>query len=114
MTQEQIEAHHKELARLNERLAEVRLAACRYPTSRDIAFLERELEKQWNRLVTELSDAGVEHEYELRTVIEAQPPKIPWTLELFLQRVVDRSDTMPEKKKPTSKFSDGLSWIVGD
>lgn len=113
MTQEQIEIHHKELARLNERLSEVRLAACRYPTSRDIAFLERELEKEFNKLVSDLTDARLEHEYKLKTVIEEKPQQIPWMLDLFVQGAIDRTDTMSTKKKPISKFGDGLSELVG-
>ena len=102
MTPEQIAEIHKALAKLAERIAEVNEAAMRNPWSRDIAFLEGRLAQHWNKLVAELTAANVQHEYKLRAVIEEQPQKLPWTLDLFMQRAIDRSDTMPEKEKPTS------------
>jgi hypothetical protein len=113
MTELEIAEHHKALTQLAERIAEVNEAAMRNPMSRDIAFLERELAKRWNKLVSELTAANVEHEYKLRTVIEEQPQKLPWTLELFVQRAIDRSDSMREKEKKTSAFGDGLASMVG-
>jgi hypothetical protein len=113
MTNEQIAEHHKALAQLGERINEVNEAAMRAPWSKDIAFLEARLAEHWNKLVSELTAANVEHEYKLRTVIEEQPQKVPWTLDLFMQRALDRSDTMPEKEKQTSLFGDGLSSMVG-
>jgi hypothetical protein len=113
MTPEQISEHHKALTQLAERIAEVNEAAMRNPWSKDIAFLERELAKRWNKLVSELTAANVQHEYKLRTVIEEQPQKLPWTLDLFMQRAIDRTDTMAEKDKRTSLFGDGLSSMVG-
>ena len=114
MTELEIAEHHKALAQLAERIAEVNEAAMRNPWSRDIAFLERRLVQHWNKLVSELTAANVEHEYKLRTVIEEQPQKLPWTLDLFMQGTIDRVDTMPERKeKQTSLFGDGLSSMVG-
>jgi hypothetical protein len=113
MTNEQIAEHHKALAQLGARIEEVTDAAKRNPWSRDIAFLERRLAEHWNKLVSELTAANVEHEYKLRTVIEEQPQKLPWTLDLFMQRAIDRTDTMAEKDKRTSLFGDGLSSMVG-
>ena len=75
---------------------------------------ERRLAQHWNALVQELTAANVEHDYKQRTVIEEQPQKLPWTLDLFMQRAIDRVDTMPERKeKQTSLFFDGLSSMVG-
>src|ERR1700745_540276 len=102
MTNEQIAEHQKTLAQLGARIEEVTDAAKRNPWSRDISFLERRLAQHWNKLVAELTAANVPHEYKLRTVLEEQPQKLPWTLDLFMQRAIDRSDTMPEKEKPTS------------
>jgi hypothetical protein len=114
MTNEQIAEHHKALAQLGARIEEVTDAAKLSPWSRDIAFLERRLAQHWNKLVAELTAANVQHEYKLRTVIEEQPQKVPWTLDLFMQRAIDRVDTMPERKeKQTSLFGDGLSSMVG-
>ena len=85
MTNEQIAEHHKALAQLGERINEVNEAAMRNPWSKDIAFLERRLAQHWNKLVAELTAARVEHEYKLRTVVEEEPQKLPWTLDSFLQ-----------------------------
>lgn len=113
MTEQEIAEHHKALAQLGERLNEVREAAIRKPWSRDIAFLEAQLAKRWNKLVSELTTANVHHDYNLRTVIEEQPQKTHWALDLFVQRAIDRTDTMPEKEKPTSMFGDGLKDLCG-
>jgi hypothetical protein len=114
MTELEIAEHHKALAQLGARIEEVTDAAKRNPWSRDIAFLERRLAQHWNKLVSELTAAEVEHDYKLRTVIEEQPQKLPWTLDLFVQGAINREDTMPERKeKHTSLFGDGLSSMVG-
>ena len=82
-TKDEITQIIRNLERLRIRLGEVRAAETRYPMSQDVARLETALSKQWNSLVSKLSDAGVEHEYQLRTILEEEPQELNFFQQLF-------------------------------
>jgi hypothetical protein len=113
-TNEEIAEIIRNLERLRIRLSEVHAAATRYPMSQDVARLETALSKRWNQLVSELSVAGVEHEYQPRTILEEEPQELNLWQTLFLEDGLDVRDlTAEDKPKPAGPMSDGLSSLIG-
>ena len=113
-TKEEITEIIRNLERLRIRFGEVHAAATRYPLSQDVARLETALSKQWNSLVSELSAAGVEHEYQLRTILEEEPQELNFFQQLFNDSGLDIRDLTREDDKPRpGPLSDGLGSLVG-
>ena len=115
MTNEEIAERRKVLAQLSERLNEVREAAIRKPWSRDIAFLERELSKRWNTLVSELTAANVPHEYKLRAIVaDEKPAPLTWLQQMFVETGMTPAELIrKDEPKNRSAFGDGLTDLVG-
>lgn len=114
-TNEEITEIIRSLERLRIRLGEVRAAATLHPTSQDIGRLETALSKRWNQLVSELSAAGVEHEYQPRTILEEEPEELNFFQQLFKDSGLDIRDLTREDDKPKpGPMSDGLGGLVGD
>jgi len=110
-TKEEITQIIRNLERLRVRFSEVHAAATLYPTSLDVARLETALSKQWNQLVSELSDAGVEHEYKPRTILEDEPQELNFFQQLFNDSGLDIRDLTREDDKPKrSVFGDGWDF----
>jgi hypothetical protein len=109
-TKEEITEIIRNLERLRIRFDEVHSAATIYPTSLDVARLETALSKQWNQLVTELSAAGVEHEYQLRTILEEEPQDLTWIQTLFVESGLDIRDLTRRDEPKRSVFGDGWDF----
>jgi hypothetical protein len=113
-TKEEITQIIHNLERLRIRLGEVHAAETLHPTSQDIGRLETALSKRWNQLISELSAAGVEHEYELRTILEEEPQELNFFQQLFNDSGLDIRDLTREDDKPKpGPMSDGLGSLVG-
>jgi hypothetical protein len=79
-----------------------------------IARLETALSKRWNQLIWELSDAGVEHNYIPRTILEEEPQELNLWQTLFIESGLDIRDLTREDDKPKpGPMSDGLGGLVG-
>jgi hypothetical protein len=102
--------HIHNLERLRVRISDVNEAAKRNPMSQDIARLETSLAKQWNRLVSELKAAGVEHGYKPRPVFEEQPRELTWIQSLFVESGLDIRDLTRKDEPPRSMFCDGWDF----
>lgn len=63
MTTDEIAAIVRQIESLASHIADCQRAFVFYPTSLHLARQEASFAKQWNRLVSELTAAGVEHEY---------------------------------------------------
>jgi hypothetical protein len=112
-TKEEITEIIRNLERLRIRLSEVHAAATIYPTSLDVARLETALSKQWNSLVSELSAAGVEHDYQPRTIPEEEPQELNFWQNLFLESGLDVRDLTADDKPKPGPMSDGLGSLIG-
>ena len=109
-TKERITEIIRNLERLRARLDEVHAAGTLHPMSQDIGRLEAALSKQWNQLVSELSEAGVEHDYKTRTVIEEEPKDLTWIQTLFVESGLDIRDLTRSDEPPRSMFCDGWDF----
>jgi len=112
-TKQEIAEIIRNLERLRIRLGEVHAAETLHPTSQDIGRLETALSKRWNQLVSELSDAGVEHEYQLRTILEEEPQELNFWQTLFLESGLDVRDLTADDKPRPGPMPDGLGGLVG-
>jgi hypothetical protein len=107
-TKEEITQIIHNLERLRIRLGEVHAAETRYPLSQDVARLETALSKRWNQLVSELPTAGVEHDYQPRTILEDGPQELNFWQTLFLESGLDVRDLTADDKPKPGPMSDGL------
>ena len=114
MDEKEIAYTVRQIESLAIQIADCQRAFVFYPTSLDLARQEERLSKRWNRLVSELTAAGVKHEYKLLTIYEEEPQSMSWMQEIFVKEGLDMRDLTREDDKPKSKalVSDGLGGLV--
>jgi hypothetical protein len=117
MTPEEITAAVKEIEALDARLEEISLARqkdWRVLLSQDVWRQENTLAKRYNRLVQDLSAAGVEHSYRQKEVYEDESKDTPLALTLFMEGAIDPVELYYREEKPKSKglVADGLGSLV--